>query len=103
MLCSFIAPMFCESAHAHADFSNQMDHQSAKKSDVGDNHQKPGKTAMHDCCCLGHHCCAAKLMHPVEFGLFELRPSKVVQAAYTDQHVSSFHLSSLDRPPKNLV
>ena len=102
-LCGFAMPVFCESAHAHSDLSSQLEHQTAKKSDVSSKHGKPGKTAMHDCCCLGHHCCAAKLVNPVEFGLIELRIGDTVQSAYADQHISSFHLSSLDRPPKHLV
>jgi hypothetical protein len=102
-LCGFAAPLFCESAHAHVDLSSQIDHQASQKSDMSSKHQKPGKMAMHDCCCLGHHCCSAKLVSPIEFGLLELRLDDSVQTVYADQHVTSFHLGSLDRPPKHLA
>ena len=102
-LCSFLLPAISGPAYAHTSIENQSDHHFSKKNDFSDKSEKPGKMASHEGCCIGHHCCVAKLVESSEFGLFNLSANSLNQGFYVDQHIPSFHLNSLERPPKQIV
>lgn len=74
---------------------------SMKKADTAHKH-KEGKASGHDSCCIGHHCCSAKLIAPVELEIVAVETSTVNLSPYADQFVPRFDASGLERPPKHL-
>lgn len=110
-LCAFAMPVICAPAHAH----NQTTSTSAKSEmpgcDMGmdkkadthtdQSHHKSGKAG--DNCCVGHHCCTAKLATPVDVTAAFGEASTVPLNPFVNQVVFGFDIHGLDRPPKHLV
>lgn len=110
-LCAFAMPVICIPAHAH----NQTTSTLAKSEMPGCNmamdkkvdthkdqsHHKSGKAG--DNCCVGHHCCTAKLVTPLDVTTAFGEASAVPLNSFVNQVISGFDIHGLDRPPKHLV
>lgn len=105
-ICGLAVPVVCVPAHAHngsTAVSNQFGcDMMVKKADSSKDHNKT-KSMAHDNCCLGHHCCSAKLVMPMELGITSIEVTAVLLPAHINQAISSLNINGLDRPPKNLA